>query len=261
MHSVDKQNVASAFGRAVETYDQQAILQREVANRLIANVKEENIFAKVLDAGCGTGYVSQNLKYHKGYEITALDLSHEMLQKAQDNNVAHHYLLGDIESLPLVDNQFDVVVSSLAIQWCHSLTLAISELLRVLKPQGRLYLSTLTQPSLWELAKAWQALDDDPHVLTFLSDEEIVKILSKLQEIYVIQSVNYSAYCKALRFDHIVALLKSLQGIGATALPYRKKGLMGKNQLKLLSESYPKNVLTDQLALTYQIAEIVIVKG
>ncbi|MGL4674606.1 MAG: methyltransferase domain-containing protein, partial [Wohlfahrtiimonas sp.] len=103
MRLVDKKDIAIAFNRAVQTYDQQASLQREVADSLIQQVLQNIVSGKILDAGCGTGYVAQQLKHNNQYHLTALDLSENMLKQAKISQSAHDYVQGDIEALPFED--------------------------------------------------------------------------------------------------------------------------------------------------------------
>lgn len=261
MRLVDKNDIAMAFGRAVQTYDQQADLQREVADHLIQQIVQNVHAGKILDAGCGTGYVSQQLKQNSGYHLTALDLSEKMLNQAAINHSAHEYVQGDIEALPLLDESFDCVVSSLALQWCHSLDSALNELLRVLKSGGRLCVSTLLQPTLWELRQAWQVIDAKPHTIDFISGEMLDDYLTQLEVEEKIDRVTCHCYAKELVFEDIVTLLKSLQNIGATALPQRSKGLMGKGRLQVLTDAYPRLKNEQTLSLTYYVAEIMIIKA
>lgn len=261
MQWIDKTQIASAFGRAVNTYDHVATLQRDIADQLIMKIINHHSNGKVLDAGCGTGYVSQQLKRTGIYNITALDLSASMLVKAKSEQVADDYIEGDIENLPLLSEQFDVVVSSLAVQWCHSFKSAIIEMVRVLKPQGRLYVATLVQPTLNELREAWAAIDDEPHVINFLTEHNCENSIASLVNEINIASIEIKSYTKMLEFDDIFSLLKSLQGIGATALPVRKKGLMGRAKLKALEKAYPKCTDAQKFRLTYQVLELIIVKA
>lgn len=261
MQWVDKKSIATAFSRAVQTYDQQANLQREVADHLIQQILQNHALGKILDAGCGTGYVAQKLKQNNRYHLTALDLSATMLNQAKINHSADEYVQGDIEALPLLDQSFDCVVSSLALQWCHSLQGALNELLRVLKSGGQLYVSTLLQPTLWELRQAWQTIDGKPHTIDFLSGETLDHHLTQLEMSGKLDYVSCHCYAKELMFEDMLTLLKSLQNIGATALPQRSKGLMGKGQLQALTDAYPRLKNEQTLSLTYYVAEIMMIKA
>ncbi|MFT3431854.1 methyltransferase domain-containing protein, partial [Klebsiella pneumoniae] len=171
MATVNKQAVAAAFGRAASGYTQHDELQRRCADLLLRQLARRD-FAQVLDAGCGPGSMSRYWR-EAGSVVTALDLSAGMLAQAQRNDAAQHYLLGDIEALPLPDACVDLAWSNLAVQWCDDLRAAISELYRVARPGGRVAFSTLLADSLPELNQAWQAIDDRPHANRFLSEAAV----------------------------------------------------------------------------------------
>ncbi|MFP3632215.1 methyltransferase domain-containing protein, partial [Burkholderia sp. SIMBA_045] len=81
---VDKQAVARAFGRAASHYDAHAALQRLSGDALLALAPAQSGL-QLLDAGCGTGWYSR-LWRERGKQVTALDLSPQMLQQARDND-------------------------------------------------------------------------------------------------------------------------------------------------------------------------------
>ena len=90
----------------------------------------------------------------QGSEVSALDLSEQMLAEAQRQNAAHHYLLADIEAIPQNAATFDLAWSNLAVQWCSDLHGALSELCRVVRPGGTVAFSTLAHGSMPELRRA-----------------------------------------------------------------------------------------------------------
>ena len=107
--AVNKQAVASAFSRAAGSYAA-AALQRDVGERLLG-MGSAHPGERLLDAGCGTGYFSR-LWRERGKQVTALDLAPGMLDVARQRQAAHHYLLGDIERVPLPDAAMDICFSS-----------------------------------------------------------------------------------------------------------------------------------------------------
>ena len=92
---------------------QNSILERTV-NEICANLKPGS---EILDLGCGTGYLSLGF-LSRGYRVTGLDLSREMIQAFEDSIPATlkpqaHLVVGDAEGF-LAQNQdeFDVIVLS-----------------------------------------------------------------------------------------------------------------------------------------------------
>ncbi|VTN15151.1 Malonyl-CoA O-methyltransferase BioC [Raoultella terrigena] len=114
-------------------------------------------FAEVLDAGCGPGSMSRYWR-EAGSRVTALDISVDMLAEARRQQVAHDYVEGDIESLPLPAACVDLAWSNLAVQWCDDLGAALAELYRVVRPGGRVSFTTLLAGS---LPRAQPGLGDD----------------------------------------------------------------------------------------------------
>ena len=100
----------------------------------------------IVDVGCGTGYGLQALSdCFPQARLTGLDLAPSMLEVASERQANASFVLGDIESLPFNSDEFDVVWSSSAIQWCD-IDKAVNELARVAKPGSRLCL-LYTSPS------------------------------------------------------------------------------------------------------------------
>src|SRR3989442_653522 len=114
------------------------------AARLVrhARVKNED---RVLDVGCGTGVVAITAA-RLGAHATGLDLTPELLERARENarisEVSIEFREGDAESLPFEDSSFDVVLSQFGHIFAPRPEVAISEMLRVLKPGGTMAFST-----------------------------------------------------------------------------------------------------------------------
>ena len=100
---------------------------------------------KVLDVACGTGVVAVTAA-RRGAQVTALDLSPVLLERARQNaalaEVAIEFAEGDVEALPYADHSFDVVLSQFGHMFGPRPMVTIAEMLRVLKPGGRIVFST-----------------------------------------------------------------------------------------------------------------------
>lgn len=100
---------------------------------------------RVLDVACGTGVVAVTAA-RRGAHVKALDLSPVLLERGQHNatlaGVSVEFTEGDVEALPYPDGHFDVVLSQFGHMFAPRPELAIAEMLRVLKPGGRIAFST-----------------------------------------------------------------------------------------------------------------------
>jgi len=107
---------------------------------------------RVLDAGCGTGYVSRMLAA-KGAEVYACDESEEMLEKARNNpsplTKKINYLKEDITYCRNFEKDFfDGVILVGVLMYTANLDMIIGETNRILKPEGKLVVS-VTHPYLY----------------------------------------------------------------------------------------------------------------
>lgn len=97
----------------------------------------------VLDAGCGPGFLARDLLNGGAQRVVAFDVSPAMIDiaKGQTNDRAELFVADLGRPLPLNDNDFDLVVSSLAIDYVRDWSVPLGEFHRVLKTAGRLVIS------------------------------------------------------------------------------------------------------------------------
>jgi SAM-dependent methyltransferase len=111
----------------------------------LVNYAEVGRGQNVLDVACGTGVVSITA-VRKGGRVKGLDLSPVLLERARWNanlcNVEIEFTEGDAEKLPYKDGEFDVVLSQFGHMFAPRPEIAISEMLRVLRPGGRIAFTT-----------------------------------------------------------------------------------------------------------------------
>ncbi len=94
---------------------------------------------RVLDLACGTGLVSQ--RFHgRVAELVGVDLTPAMAEQARGR--LDRFVQGSAHALPFSDASFDAVVCRQGIQFMD-LSLALPEMVRVLKPGGRLVTADL----------------------------------------------------------------------------------------------------------------------
>jgi len=143
-----------AFSRAAATYDTHAVLQREVADRLLNHMEFTRFKPRrVLDIGCGTGYLMLKLrKRFRRASIYGLDIAGEMLKKTRASSKRtlsfgpkKGFVQGDAVYLPFRDESIDLVCSNLTLQWVVDPGAMLSEMRRILAPGGLILFSTFGQ--------------------------------------------------------------------------------------------------------------------
>ena len=106
---------------------------------------------RVLDVGCGAGTDSlvAAQMVAPGGSVTGIDMTEEMLAKARASarelgaeNV--EFVAGEAEELPFDEEAFDVVVSNGVIDLVPDKEAVFSEILRVLRPGGRVQIADVT---------------------------------------------------------------------------------------------------------------------
>ena len=92
------------------------------------------------DIGAGTGFITEGL-IKRGLSVIAVDQSEEMLARMRNKFKSFDgvdYRLGNAESLPLPDQAVEYVFANMYLHHVESPPEAIKEMVRILRPKGRL---------------------------------------------------------------------------------------------------------------------------
>ena len=95
---------------------------------------------RVLDVACGTGVLAREaaLRVGPAGSVAGLDPNPGMLAVAERLTPTVEWRQGMAESIPFSDHSFDAVVSQFGLMFFSERRIAVGEMLRVLKPKGRL---------------------------------------------------------------------------------------------------------------------------
>ena len=234
---INKQKVASAFGRAAHSYEQHNELQRRTGNALLAllGAKQPEHALLGLDLGCGSGWFAPALK-QKAEQLLALDLSPAMLQQAQ-HKADILPICADMDTQPLAEHSLDWIFANLCLQWSADPAAWLANWSRRLKPGGVLVFATLIEGSLFELAECWQHQGQPSPVNRFISHSKLEQHLAATGRRWQCQAAT-----EQLAYPNLKALLLDLKGIGANRVnDERRSGLMGKHTWQQLNLTYPVN--------------------
>jgi len=100
---------------------------------------------RILDLATGTGWTSRVVA-GRGATVIGVDIAADLLEAARSNAIAAslpiHYQRGDAERLPFEDGSFDAVISTCGIMFASRPEAAAREVARVVRPGGRIALTT-----------------------------------------------------------------------------------------------------------------------
>lgn len=256
--NLDKRKIKQAFSQAALTYDGVTQLQRTVGKALLRDIDNRCISDNVLDLGCGTGFLTQELlALLPCKQIIALDLALPMVQaakvklKAIDNVI---YMCADAEQIPIAEHAVDHVFSNLMLQWCVDIKAVFMDVRRVLKPGGQLVFSIFGPQTLQELKQAWGAVDNYSHVNYFYGMYELKDFLQ--QSGFNILKCQNQLY--TVEYESVLALMRELKDIGAHNVNIsRNKQLTTQRQMQQMISAYPTWQATHRISATFEVITVI----
>ena len=250
----DKAGIRRNFERAAGSYDQVAVLQQTIGERLLERLDVIRLEpGRILDLGAGTGRLSARLAHrYDPAQVIQVDLAFDMLQRSgrtADNAGTPMLVCADAESLPVADGCAGFAFSNLMFQWVTRLDAALEEIYRSLQPGGLLLFSTFGPDSLAQLRDSWAKVDEHVHVNAFTDMHDVGDALVRAGFLDPVMEVDTFT----LIYDDGVALMKELKSLGATNVNAgRRKSLTGKHALQAMLAEYEKHRQTDGLPATFE---------
>lgn len=246
-----KQHIRQAFDRAADTYNSAAELQRDVCDRLLQRLGDwqPGTNARLLDAGCGTGYGAGLLaKRWPHAQLVLADFAPAMLANSRADHRSALPVCADIEALPFAAAGFDLYWSSLAVQWCD-LSRSINEASRTLASGGRLALTTLGPGTFAEIDTAFASVDRHPHILDFLAPEAVLAACQAAG----LHDIKIEREALALYYPDLKTLLRAIKAIGAQGVANRRSALLGKEAWRRIEAHYEQHRSAAGLPATYDV--------
>lgn len=253
-----KRDARRAFERAADTYDDAAVLQREVGRRLFEHLDPIVIEPRrIVDLGCGTGSLFEPMgKRYPKAELIGVDFSRAMLVRARGRagwlrrafgSGGPRLVCADAERLPLAHGSVDLVFSNLALPWSRPEG-AFAEASRVLPAGGLFMFSTLGPDTLKELRAAFGG--GATHVHAFVDMHDLGDALvhagfaDPVMEMEVI----------TLEYSRVDDLARDLKATGThNTLAARARGLTTPRRWKRMADRYERERRDGALPATFEI--------
>lgn len=128
--------------------------------------------SKILDVGCGNGFVSQ---LYPNFDIVGIDISDGMLA-----HNPHKWIKAPAESIPFPDNHFDYVICRSLLHHLEVPELGLREMYRVLKPGGKWVCWDPNHNIVYALVRwLFQRTERFSHLHTSFGDEELFTMIEE----------------------------------------------------------------------------------
>lgn len=208
---IDTQRVILDFHRSADIYEKEAQVQWQIMSVLL------ELFlpyaaddARVLDIGCGTGWLSGLLqKREVQWRLHGLDIAEAMCRETAAKGT--EVVRGDAESLPFGNDSMDGIFSSLCVQWLKEPRRFLEEAKRAVKPGGRIAVATLAQRTLHELRDSFSQCGEEKRVMAFRSEFDWLTMALECE--LTIHHMHTAVWKYPYR--SMLHLCQSLRGIGA----------------------------------------------
>tara|TARA_B100001564_G_C20525373_1_gene617122 strand:- start:36 stop:860 length:825 start_codon:yes stop_codon:yes gene_type:complete len=245
-----KNKIKCSFNNKAYSYDEYALVQIEVANRIYKRLSTIKIQPKnILDIGSGTGHLSDMLsKLFPKANIICLDISLNMLQESYKKNSRFKCVQSDAENMPFKENQFDLVVSSFTLHWCYNVEKIFFDTYRILRSKGLFLFTTVGPSTLEELKAAYQSIDDKQHINKFSDMHIYGDLLLK----YSFQDPVMDLEKIIIEYSSLLDVLDSLKKTGANIVLGQEPLYFKKNIYQKLTANYPVNKDNKRLPVTYE---------
>ena len=243
---IDKTLVKKRFAKSLNTYDENALIQKTMAEKLVSLLGRLE-YNSIFEVGCATGILTREIKENLFFEsYCANDLvekSKGYISKILDN---FDFVAGDIETVSL-EPRYDLIISNACLQWCNDITQTIDKLYSALNSGGVLAFSIFGEENLLEVNDLFGIENK------FYPIPELKLYLKKYN------FIEYREEKSRLYFNNGIDVLKHLKYTGVNALTSFK---LTKSKLKAFEENYSKKYSENgKVYLTYNPVFIVIKKS
>ncbi len=119
------------------------MIRKASVKKLINFLKKKNQSLKIMEIGCGNGWLSSQLSKIENSEVTGLDINLTELKQAErvfKNNHRLKFVYGEINADALADKKFNVIVFAASIQYFQSLKEVLDAALQRLHESGEIHI-------------------------------------------------------------------------------------------------------------------------
>lgn len=198
------------FNEHASEYDQHAQIQAIIADKLIAKTPLTQAPLNILELGCGTGYIANQLRqiYPKA-KFHLCDTSSRMLQQAQKKCGNKNFTYEQC-SFPQEAQKYDLIISSMALQWFENLPETLKLCKKNLRPSGIMSFAMPIEGTLKLLPEVFGEVDLSFNGINYWKEEKLTQICQDIFGPSIIEVKTETQH-----FNQAIDLLRNLHHIGA----------------------------------------------
>lgn len=244
----NKDLIKERFSKSLSTYNENATVQRVMANKLVGLVKahSEN-FDSIFEVGSGSGLLTEqiksNLLFKKFWANDITDASECYVKKIINDAT---FIAADIENIEM-NSSFDLIISNATFQWVEDLKKLSNKIAGLLNENGMLAFSTFGQENCKEVKEISGA------GLSYKTVDELKSIFANDFKIKYIEEDFYE-----INFNNAFDVLAHLKKTGTNSIQAPK---WTKSDLQEFCNKYEELYKKEELlCLTYNPLYIILEK-
>ena len=232
---MNKDLINSRFAKTLSTYEENALIQKRMAKRLLEFLNKKN-FSSILEIGCGTGLLTKLVNENLEFEVyKAVDIVSEC--ESYINNISEKikFVGADFEEyLVNSSERYDLIISNASLQWAEDFEKTVNVLKSRLNSNGVLLFSTFGKENFREIY----------HVIGTTLNYYSIKELNLMFDDF---SSKIEEEIHIVSFNNPKDVLRHLQATGVNAIESKS---WTKSDLLKFENGY-NNLCSRRITLTY----------
>lgn len=172
---MQKDLIKTRFKKSIKTYNDNAFVQKRMAKTLADTIGEGH-YDNVLELGCGTGFLTDEIIKQIVYKnYYAVDFVEDCGKYISDISKDIHFICEDLENLEISKYKPNLVVSNAAIQWVEDIPEFINKIMSGIEPDGVFAFTIFGKNNFHELGE----ISSEYIPLRYYSVDELETILKK----------------------------------------------------------------------------------
>jgi len=216
-------------------------IKNEVAERLADRLADvSRFFPKALDLGAGKGFLARHISKDEIGKLYQLESANELLRLCEPSEIEVENYIVDEEIIPFNDNEFDLILSSLSLQWVNDLPGVFSQVKTCLKDDGAFMATIFGTDTLYELRCALQVAETEreggfgPHVSPFTEMKDIGGLLQ--QAGLNLTTIDFDEI--VIDYPSIFELMEDLKAMGENNATWTRKSILHRDTLFAAASIY-----------------------